>query len=404
MEFNSSYDKKNFMGCYPPSPISNDGWEYHQQITDPEHSNSWRFASETQDEQENHMGYFPPPQNNSSHYSNGGWEYHQGMKEHPSSRPSFSFKSSSSLDYASTRSFLQNPYKSSHQSHNSFHTPQHNFTTTHSRHKNYSQPSSLELAVEDYLQWSKEPLESQCQAIEIHRKLVERYTQPQSWKETILKKMNGPLEQTKRNLEPSNSKDEDQFVSEEVEKQDEEAFVSSKISIEKEVVEAFEHVASYSQKLIEVIEEPETSLPKELVENHEEEMEKDTQEKSHSTEAEKCKEEKPMEPPMQEALNEEITPTTTQPPKLRLKEVKAINKSTEKRIVTKLQRTTFKRRSTANNPSPELASKLNQAMYKRRLAEKRLRKGTTAETFPPLRSFLLTNWKKRKKVKNNMSS
>ncbi|QHO23887.1 uncharacterized protein DS421_12g367440 [Arachis hypogaea] len=361
MEFNSSYDKKNFMGCYPPSPISNDGWEYHQQITDPEHSNSWRFASETQDEQENHMGYFPPPQNNSSHYSNGGWEYHQGMKEHPSSRPSFSFKSSSSLDYASTR-------------------------------------------IEDYLQWSKEPLESQCQAIEIHRKLVERYTQPQSWKETILKKMNGPLEQTKRNLEPSNSKDEDQFVSEEVEKQDEEAFVSSKISIEKEVVEAFEHVASYSQKLIEVIEEPETSLPKELVENHEEEMEKDTQEKSHSTEAEKCKEEKPMEPPMQEALNEEITPTTTQPPKLGLKEVKAINKSTEKRIVTKLQRTTFKRRSTANNPSPELASKLNQAMYKRRLAEKRLRKGTTAETFPPLRSFLLTNWKKRKKVKNNMSS
>ncbi|KAL4300767.1 hypothetical protein AHAS_Ahas17G0233800 [Arachis hypogaea] len=133
-------------------------------------------------------------------------------------------------------------------------------------------------------------------------------------------------------------------------------------------------------------------------------MEKDTQEKSHSTEAEKCKEEKPMEPPMQEALNEEITPTTTQPPKLGLKEVKAINKSTEKRIVTKLQRTTFKRRSTANNPSPELASKLNQAMYKRRLAEKRLRKGTTAETFPPLRSFLLTNWKKRKKVKNNMSS
>ncbi|KAL4287780.1 hypothetical protein AHAS_Ahas19G0220400 [Arachis hypogaea] len=77
-------------------------------------------------------------------------------------------------------------------------------------------------------------------------------------------------------------------------------------------------------------------------------MEKDTQEKSHSTKAEKCKEEKPMEPPMQEALNEEITPTTTQPPKLGLKEVKAINKSTEKRIVTKLQRTTFKRRESFN--------------------------------------------------------
>ncbi|KAL4329426.1 hypothetical protein AHAS_Ahas13G0298900 [Arachis hypogaea] len=190
------------MGYYPPSSISNDGWEYHQENTNSEHSNSWRFASETQDEQENHMGYFPPPQNDTSHYYNGGWEYHQGIKEHPPSRPSFSFESSSSLDYASTQSFLQNPYKSSHQSYNSFHTPQHNFTTTHPCHQNYSQPSSLEPADEDYLQWSKEPLESQCQAIEIHRKLVERYTQSQSWKEIIFKKMNGPLEQTRGNIEP----------------------------------------------------------------------------------------------------------------------------------------------------------------------------------------------------------
>ena len=159
--------------------------------------------------QTNFMGYCPPSQYDSSHYSNGGWEYHQGMKEHPPSRPSFSFESSSSLDYASTQSFLQNPYKSSHQSHNSFHTPQHNFTTTHPCHQNYSQPSSLEPADEDYLQ-----------AIEIHRKLVERYTQPQSWKEIILKKMNGPLEQTRRNLKPSNSEDEDQFVDKEVEKQE----------------------------------------------------------------------------------------------------------------------------------------------------------------------------------------
>ncbi|KAL4381387.1 hypothetical protein AHAS_Ahas04G0128400 [Arachis hypogaea] len=74
MEFNSSYDQTNFMGYYPPSPISisNDGWKYHQQIIDPEHSNPWRYVSEPQDEPENRMGYFPPPQNNSSHYSNGG--------------------------------------------------------------------------------------------------------------------------------------------------------------------------------------------------------------------------------------------------------------------------------------------------------------------------------------------
>ena len=77
MEFNSSYDQTNFMGYYPPSQISNGGWEYHQQTTDPEHSNPWRYVSEPQDEQENHMGYFPPPQNDSSHYSHGGWEYQQ---------------------------------------------------------------------------------------------------------------------------------------------------------------------------------------------------------------------------------------------------------------------------------------------------------------------------------------
>ncbi|KAL4315419.1 hypothetical protein AHAS_Ahas15G0183200 [Arachis hypogaea] len=63
-----------------------------------------------------------------------------------------------------------------------------------------------------------------------------------------------------------------------------------------------------------------------------------------------------------------------------------------------------KRRSTTSNPPPDPTSKLNQAIYKRKLAEERPRQGTLAESFPPLKSFLLTNWKKRKKVKNNMSS
>ncbi|KAL4287750.1 hypothetical protein AHAS_Ahas19G0217400 [Arachis hypogaea] len=217
--------------------------------------------------------------------------------------------------------------------------------------------------------------------------------------------MNMPLEQTRRTLEPLNREDEDQFVGEEVGKQDEEASVSSEISMEKEVVEVFEPVASYSQKIIEVIEEYETLLPKDLMEDHVKEEEEANQEKSHSTEAEKCKEEKLMEPPMQKALDEEITPTITQPPRLGLKEVKAINKSTEKRIVTKLQRTIFmkKRRSTTSNPPPDLASKLNQVINKRKLAEERPRQGAIAESSPLLRSFLLTNWKKRKKV-NNMST
>ncbi|KAL4337458.1 hypothetical protein AHAS_Ahas12G0112200 [Arachis hypogaea] len=139
------------------------------------------------------------------------------------------------------------------------------------------------------------------------------------------------------------------------------------------------------------------------MENHEEKIEEDTQENSHSSEVEKCTEEELIEPPLQETLDEEKTPTITQPLRLGFKEVKAINKSTKKRIVTKLPRTIFmkNRGSTTSNPTPRpSACKLNQAMYKRKLAERKPRKGTIAETSPPLRSFLLTNWKKRKKVKN----
>ncbi|KAL4356651.1 hypothetical protein AHAS_Ahas09G0108000 [Arachis hypogaea] len=172
------------MGYYPPSPISNGGWEYHQENINSEYSNLWRFASETQDEQENHMGYQLLPQNDSYHYPHGGWEYQQGMRKYEQSSEikyfpepqsdsycdgtytndgwegkcndshsnysrTLSFdcavraylEDCSSLDYASTQSFLQDPYNLSHQpqnlshnSKNSFHTSQHNFTTTHPCH------------------------------------------------------------------------------------------------------------------------------------------------------------------------------------------------------------------------------------------------------------------------------
>ncbi|KAL4356925.1 hypothetical protein AHAS_Ahas09G0135400 [Arachis hypogaea] len=314
MEFNSSCDQTNFLGYHPPSPIdySNGGWEYHQEITDPEHSNSWRYASEPQDEQENHMGYFSPPQNNSkianSEHSNPwrfapepqidqanhmrccpepqndlcyyphvvwayqqeceqssemnflpepqselccydidtnyGWEGNfnspnaihqetssldyafnkfmqdpsQGPQDYPyyddfnnssscaweeqnqkafespystyqepsplncpTSPPNFSYQNSSPFEFASTQIFFQNSYNSIHQpqnsfhytensfqnsqnsfhkSQNSFHTPQNDFTTTHPYPQNYSKPSSLELVVEDHLQWSRELLGS----------------------------------------------------------------------------------------------------------------------------------------------------------------------------------------------------------------------------------------------------
>ena len=111
----------------------------------------------------------------------------------------------------------------------------------------------------------------------------------------------------------------------------------------------------------------------------EQESEKDNQRISNSSEAEKY-----MEPPIQKALDEYKTPIITQQPSLESKEVKATSKNT--------------------NSVPNPASKINQAICKRKLAEERPRQGTLAESFPPLRSFLLTNWKKRKKVKNNMSS
>ncbi|KAL4276048.1 hypothetical protein AHAS_Ahas20G0168200 [Arachis hypogaea] len=79
MEFNSSCDQINFMGYYPPSPIdySKGGWEYHQEITDSEHSNQWRYTSEPQDKQDKFMRYYPTPQNDSY----GGWEYHQELTD-----------------------------------------------------------------------------------------------------------------------------------------------------------------------------------------------------------------------------------------------------------------------------------------------------------------------------------
>ncbi|KAL4321778.1 hypothetical protein AHAS_Ahas14G0144500 [Arachis hypogaea] len=255
--------------------------------------------------------------------------------------------------------------------------------------------------------------------------------------------MNGPLEQTMGNLEPSNSEDEDQFVSEEVEKQEQNVPVSSETAMKDE---GHEPRILHSQKPLEMTREHEDSqlsqtfLTQKLstiesvVEKYEEEMkkcwkdqqtsskkkllsqmlstkkeleeqksEKVIQENSHSSGAEKYIKEELIEPLIQEALDEKRTPTIIQPPRLGFKEVKAINKSTKKRIVTKLPRTIImmNKGSTTSNPTPgPLASKLNQAMYKRKLAERKPRKGTTAESSPPLRSFLLTNWKKRKKVNN----
>ncbi|KAL4276568.1 hypothetical protein AHAS_Ahas20G0220200 [Arachis hypogaea] len=151
-------------------------------------------------------------------------------------------------------------------------------------------------------------------------------------------------------------------------------------------------IERYEEEMKKCWEDQQTSSIKKLLsqmlnareEVEEQESEKDNQRIPNSSEAEKYIEEKLMESPIQKALDEYKTPIITQQPSLESKEVKATSKNT--------------------NSVPNSASKINQAICKRKLAEERPRQGTLAESFPPLRSFLLTNWKKRKKVKNNMSS
>ncbi|KAL4357010.1 hypothetical protein AHAS_Ahas09G0143900 [Arachis hypogaea] len=118
--------------------------------------------------------------------------------------------------------------------------------------------------------------------------------------------------------------------------------------MEKEVVEIFEPVAPYSQKLIEVTEEHETSAPKDSIEYHVEEGVETNQGSSHSIEAKSYMDEGLIEPPIQEAFSEKNTPIITQLPSLGIKEVKATDKSTKERIVTKLQRTTFMKKKKIN--------------------------------------------------------
>ncbi|KAL4329819.1 hypothetical protein AHAS_Ahas13G0338200 [Arachis hypogaea] len=74
------------MGYFSPpqndsSHYSNSGWEYRQEIVNSEHSNPWRFASEPQIDQANHMRCCPEPQNDLCHYLHGAWAYQQECEQ-----------------------------------------------------------------------------------------------------------------------------------------------------------------------------------------------------------------------------------------------------------------------------------------------------------------------------------
>ncbi|KAL4374163.1 hypothetical protein AHAS_Ahas05G0154300 [Arachis hypogaea] len=359
------------------------------------------------------MGYFSPPQNDSTHYSNGGWEYHQELKEYEH------FPEPQNDSYCEG-TYINDGWEGK----------------CNDPHSNYSRTLSLDRAARAYLDNSSsldyastqnpsqdsQPTQTSTsqrfsELESMFNRIVEE--QQQSWREReiLFQEIDEQLENTEKCLELLSKKNEDQLmdVKEKVEEKDKEATASSELSMKNEVVEnetalevTKEHensqlsqtslkqngstiesmIERYEEEMKKCWEDQQTSSMKKLLsqmlsakeEVEEQESEEDTQEKSHSTEAKKCKEEGLMEQPIQKAFDEEKNPINTQQPSLEYKGVKATNKST--------------------NHVPGPASKVNQAIYKRKLAEERPRQGTIAETSPPLRSFLLTNWKKRKKVKN----
>ncbi|KAL4316623.1 hypothetical protein AHAS_Ahas15G0303600 [Arachis hypogaea] len=124
----------------------------------------------------------------------------------------------------------------------------------------------------------------------------------------------------------------------------------------------------------------------------------------HSNEAESCIEGEFIELPIEEVLDEGYTPPITQHPSPEIREVKAIKKSTNKGTVTKKQKTIFmkKRRSTKINPTLTPTSKVNQANNnKRKLIRRNSNPRALIFSSPPLGSFLSTNWKKRKKIRQS---
>ncbi|KAL4374152.1 hypothetical protein AHAS_Ahas05G0153200 [Arachis hypogaea] len=82
MEFTSSFDKSYHMGYCPPpqndsSHYPNGGWEYHQEMINYEQSTQLGYAPGPQNDQSNFLENFPPAQNDSRYYAYGGWEYQE---------------------------------------------------------------------------------------------------------------------------------------------------------------------------------------------------------------------------------------------------------------------------------------------------------------------------------------
>ncbi|KAL4345127.1 hypothetical protein AHAS_Ahas11G0247300 [Arachis hypogaea] len=249
----------------------------------------------------------------------------------------------------------------------------------------------MDSSMEDFILWSRKFREEQditFKNIEVHIDQLTKYlAKPTNTFPSDIKKESKAMDGVVLSKE-----DEDQMVGtrEELEKQEKEVPIPSEIPMKKEeVVRVYKTKAPYLQRLLRMTKKHANSLPKEAIQNLAEEREEVNQGSPHSNETESCIKGEFIEPPIQEALDEKDASTSTQQPSLEIKEVKAINKSTKKRIVTKIRRTTFMRnkRSTANNPTPAPTSKANQANNKRKLVGRHPKQGTSTYSSLPLRSF-----------------
>ncbi|KAL4276161.1 hypothetical protein AHAS_Ahas20G0179500 [Arachis hypogaea] len=279
MEFNSSYDQTNSMGYHPPSPISNDGWEYHQETSNSGLSNSWSHASKPQDEKENHMGYFPPSQNDASHASNGGWEGN-------SSAPYDIHPKISSLDHASTESLCQNspPTQTSmNQSLSKIESMLKRFAEEEEKYHKELENSlkNMEVMVGQLLNARKEKMEKQECKVPVSSEITK--------KEEVVKVVEPEtaLEVIKEHEHSQPSQTSLESVIEKYEEEMKKCWEDQQTSSMKKL----------SKQMLSVKEEVEEQESEEVIPN--------------SSEAEKYMKEEFMEPPIQKALDEYKTPIIT---------------------------------------------------------------------------------------------
>ncbi|KAL4329961.1 hypothetical protein AHAS_Ahas13G0352400 [Arachis hypogaea] len=396
--------------------------------------------------------YFPKPQNGPcfgeiDHYSSCGWKdqnqrdftysypIHQepAPLNYPTSHPSFTCPNSSSFEYASAQNSVPILYNSFYHPQNSFHYPQ------ESCHFQNTQPPLDRLAESELIleELKRKREEETLDRIELLlKKMIKikekekiatreyeeklRQTAQSSSEEQVIERLKSSEETTSlspeteefiqwsrawrqeqdiafRNIE-ANLNHIAKYFEEMPSKEDEDQM--------EEVVRVYKPKAPYPQRLLGVTKKHVNSFPKDSMQHHVEEREEANQGSPHSNEIESCIEGEFSEPPIQEVLDEKDAPTIQQYPSLEIKDVKAVNTIPKRRIETEKQRTiSMKKRRSRNNPTADPTSKFTQANHKRKLARERPSpQGALTGSFFHLRSFLLTNWKKRKKVMNKMSS